>query len=186
MGPRTPPPPPLPPKAGPCLAFPDCTGSLLEQLQLQDGTAAHELRWHPSMCKQTYGQNELLQTGKALGQVMPWLTTTQTYDQSGTGWAMDRRTLETGSNMKAEGCGPQTHSCGSMLPSSSTRRKQLSSWPLCRCQIPAVMLVSCMHLAAKLRELHKLHLVATLSKTMPRQMSSMQGKQTYLVQQSCH
>ena len=48
------------------------------------------------------------------------------------------------------------------------------------------MLLSCMHLAAKLRELHRLHLAATLSQSIPRQMSSIQGKQTCLVQQSCH
>ena len=48
------------------------------------------------------------------------------------------------------------------------------------------MLLSCMHLAAKLRELHRLNLAATLSQSIPRQMSSIQGKQTCLVQQSCH
>ena len=66
------------------------------------------------------------------------------------------------------------------------RLEQLELAPFWECQIPAVMLMSCKHLAARLRELHKLHLVATLGKTMPRQMSSIQGKQTYLVQQSCH
>ena len=47
-----------------------------------------------------------------------------------------------------------------------------------RCQIPTVMPMSCMkHLAAKLPELQGLHLAASLGKTMPRKMSSMQGKQ---------
>ena len=50
-----------------------------------------------------------------------------------------------------------------------------------------MMLMSCMkHIAAKLPELQRLHFAATLGKTMPRQMSSIQGKQADLAQQSCH
>ena len=45
-----------------------------------------------------------------------------------------------------------------------------------------MMLVSCLkHLAADLSHLHKLKHAATLSKTMPRQMCSIQGKQTCLM-----
>ena len=43
-----------------------------------------------------------------------------------------------------------------------------------------------MHLAADLPMLHGLQLAATLGKTMPRQMSSIQGKQNYMAQQSFH
>ena len=80
--------------------------------------------------------------------------------------------------------GIPAHSCGSMLPSSTLiRLQQAQGRPFWRCQIPAVMLMSCMkHLAAKLPELHRLNHAATLGKTMPRQMSSIQGEQTCLVQ----
>ena len=76
--------------------------------------------------------------------------------------------------------GSKAHSCASMLPSwKAIRLKQRElkvTDPFWRCQIPAVMLTSCIHLAAKLRELHRVHLVATLGMTMPRQRSSIQGK----------
>ena len=50
-----------------------------------------------------------------------------------------------------------------------------------------MMLLSCMqHLAAKVPELQRLHLAVTLGKTMPRQISSIQGKRSYLAQQSYH
>ena len=53
--------------------------------------------------------------------------------------------------------------------------------PLWRRQIEAEMLMSCLkHLAANLSQLHKLNHAATLGQTMPRQMSSIQGKQTCL------
>ena len=86
------------------------------------------------------------------------------------------------------GLGTHAHSCGSNLPSSKLiRLKHAQGRPFWRCQIPAVMLMSCMkHLAAKLPELHRLHHAATLGKTMPRQMSSIQGEQTCLVQQPFH
>ena len=41
------------------------------------------------------------------------------------------------------------------------------------------------HLAAKQPMLHRLQQAAALGKALPGQMSGIQGKQTYLVQQSC-
>ena len=58
--------------------------------------------------------------------------------------------------------------------------------PFWRCQIPGVMLMTYMQLAAKLPKLPRLHHAATLGNTMPRQMSSIQGKHTYEARQSWH
>ena len=60
--------------------------------------------------------------------------------------------------------------------------KSAQGRPFWRCQIEAEMLVSCLkHLAANVSQLHKLNHVATLGTTMPRQMSSIQGKPTCLM-----
>ena len=70
------------------------------------------------------------------------------------------------------------------INSSKQLKHSQAHWPPPKgCHIPAEMLMSCMDLAAKLPMLHRLHLAATLGKTMPRRMSSIQGKETCLVLQ---
>ena len=55
-----------PPPAGPCLALPDCTGRLLDQMHMQDGAAAHQLRWHLTICKRTYGPDQRAESSRAV------------------------------------------------------------------------------------------------------------------------